>query len=289
MVSVGTHRLHLYCEGAGGPAVILESGIGSGWETWSSVVAGLTPFSTVCVYDRSGYGWSESGPRSDRATAARITDEFHSLLVNASMPGPYILIAHSFGAYIARLYADRYPDRLLGLVFVDPSQEDEPHLHSMYRTIHGLIPPTGLPGLAPFFEGDRALPPALRTAPAAFRRRSLMGFSDSQARAARRELSSLDTSEAEVRAAHFPPGLPLIVITATHIVTTDRIGDPEMPNTSRHFELQAKLAALSSRGRQIVVKSGHLIQLERPDSIVSAVRQLMDCCLTRLQSENKAP
>jgi pimeloyl-ACP methyl ester carboxylesterase len=282
MVSVGTHRLHVYCEGKGTPLVVIESGIGAGWETWDSVVAGLTSFSRVCVYDRSGYGWSESG--SDGDTASVAAGEFHSVLVNAPVPGPYILVAHSFGAYIARIYADRFRSEVVGLVFVDPSHEDEAHLHSLNRTLHGLIPPSGLPGLAPFVEGEHALPPVLREAPVAFQNRFLVGLSYNQAVAVRHELASLDASEAEVRAARFPSDVPLTVITATHIVTTDRIGQPEMPNPPRHFELQAGLAKLSSRGRQIVVTSGHQVQMERPDLIVRSVRQLIDCCATPLHS-----
>jgi pimeloyl-ACP methyl ester carboxylesterase len=280
MVSIGTHRLHVYCEGRGAPVVIIEPGIGSGWETWGSAVAGLTRFSRVCVYDRSGYGWSE--PRLDGVTASVAAGEFHSVLVNAPVPGPYILVAHSFGAYIARIYADRFRSELLGLVLVDPSHEDEARLHSLKRTVHGLIPPSGLPGLAPFVEGEHALPPVLIEAPSAFQNRFLVGLSYNQAVAVRHELASLDASEAEVRAARFPRDVPLTVITATHIVTTDRIGQPEMPNPPRHFELQASLAKLSSRGRQIVVKSGHQVQMERPDLIVSSVRQLIDCCTAPL-------
>lgn len=233
------------------------------------MVAGLTSFSRVCVYDRSGYGWSDPGPND--ATASLAASEFHSVLVNAQIRGPYILVAHSFGAYIARIYADRFRGDLLGLVFVDPSHEDEAHEHSLNRTLHRLVPASGLPGLEPFVEGEHALPPALQGAPVAFRHRFFVGLTYNQAVAVRRELASVDASEAEVRAARFPRDLPLTVITATHIVTTDRIGQPEMPNGPRHFELQASLAELSSRGRQIVVKSGHLVQMEWPDLIVRSV------------------
>jgi|HubBroStandDraft_6_1064221.scaffolds.fasta_scaffold273004_2 pimeloyl-ACP methyl ester carboxylesterase len=282
MVSIGTgtHRLHFYCTGSGGPVVMIESGIGSGWETWGAVVTELAHFSRVCVYDRSGYGWSEPEPESgpDAATAPRLADEFRSLLLNGPVPGPYILVAHSFGAYIARIYADRFRGDLLGMVLVDPSHEDEGHLHSMYRTFRNLIPPSGIPALRAFIEGDRALPPFLKAPPALFRRRFFVGLSDNQAVASRRELASLDASEAAVRSAHFPRDLPLIVITATHIVTTGDARKPEMPNPPRHFELQASLAKLSSQGRQIVVHSGHLVQLDQPDAIVRAVRELISCC-----------
>lgn len=282
MVSVGTQRLHVYCEGKGAPVVIIEPGIGGGWETWGSVIAGLTGFSRVCVYDRSGYGWSE--PRLNGATASLEAGELHSALVNAPVPGPYLLVAHSFGAHIARLYADRFRGDLLGLILVDPSHEDEARLHSLYRALHNLIPPSGLQGLKPFIEGQHALPPLLREAPAAFQNRFLVGLSYNQAVAVRQELASLDASEAEVRSARFPRELPLTVITATHIVTTDRIGQPEMPNVPRHFELQASLSQMSSRGRQIVVKSGHQVQMERPDLIVRSVRELIDCCAARLHA-----
>ena len=66
MVSVGTHRLHLHCQGNGKPLVLLESGL-SGWsQDWARVQPELARHTQVCSYDRAGYAWSDEAPRQDR-------------------------------------------------------------------------------------------------------------------------------------------------------------------------------------------------------------------------------
>src|ERR1700730_15267044 len=103
MIRVDGHRLHLYCTGRGTPTVVIEPGMGTDWVSWRSVSLKLAEVTRVCVYDRAGYGWSDAGPRP--RTAGRIATELHALLTNAEIGGPYILVAHSFGGYVTRIYA----------------------------------------------------------------------------------------------------------------------------------------------------------------------------------------
>src|SRR5271165_3618686 len=112
--ALGTHRLHLYCTGKGEPAIVIESGLGTDWVSWQLVTLDLAARNRVCVYDRAGYGWSEPGPRP--RTALRLALELHSLLDRGGVPGPYVLVAHSFGSHVARLFAARFPGSLKGLV-----------------------------------------------------------------------------------------------------------------------------------------------------------------------------
>ena len=62
MVDIGGHRLHLHCLGHGGPAVILESGLGSDSTAWALAPPEVAKFTKVCAYDRAGYAWSDPGP-----------------------------------------------------------------------------------------------------------------------------------------------------------------------------------------------------------------------------------
>src|SRR5579863_6777704 len=62
MISVGDHKLQLYCMGHGSPAVVIEPGMGTDWVAWRLVIPHLLESGKVCVYDRAGYGWSEPGP-----------------------------------------------------------------------------------------------------------------------------------------------------------------------------------------------------------------------------------
>lgn len=273
LVSVGEYRLHLYCVGSGNPAIILESGLGSDWTSWRLVAPALTRFSRVCMYDRAGYGWSEPGPRP--RTAARLSDELHLLLENAHVPQPYVLVAHSFGAYPARVFAARFRRSLAGLTLVDPADEDEPDLEpSLGRRIHNNLPPTGLAGLFRLIRGESAIPPELREAAPEYRNRYMAGGSYDEAAAERAEYHALAESKAQARAAAFPPDLPLTVITATYIVAPGH-GGAELDASPGHAALQARLARMSSRGEQIIApNSGHSVQLDRPQLVIDAIQRM---------------
>ena len=81
----------------------------------------------VCVYDRAGYGWSDPGPMP--RTAEQIAAELHALL-EASQHRRIVLVAHSFGGYVARIYAGKYGQTLGGLVLVDPTEQDPAQIPS---------------------------------------------------------------------------------------------------------------------------------------------------------------
>jgi pimeloyl-ACP methyl ester carboxylesterase len=118
MVSVGNHKLHINCMGEGSPTVILESGAPATSIEWSAWVQPEVAKATrVCAYDRAGLGWSESGPGP--RDAEQITSELHTLLENAGIESPYILVGHSVGGHHVRVYAERYPDEVAGMVLVD--------------------------------------------------------------------------------------------------------------------------------------------------------------------------
>lgn len=275
MVSAGGHKLHLYCIGSGSPTVIIEPGIGVDWSGWYRVAPELARSNRICVYDRGGYGWSEAGPQP--RTARQLADELHSLLSTAEVAGPYILVAHSFGGYIARTYASRYRDSLAGVVLVDPSNEDEPlPPRPLLRKIAALFPPVDVQRLPRLFEGAGALQPEFKTLPFGFQERFLIGAPARQLNAEREEIAALPQSEAEVRAIRFPRDLPLIVISARHIISPHEYFPPPVPEPlPMHRELHAKLAAESASGRLIAAQnSGHMIQMDQPKLIIQAVRDI---------------
>jgi pimeloyl-ACP methyl ester carboxylesterase len=123
LVSVGSHRLHIRCAGDGGPPVIFDAALGGSSLSWSLVHPAVARVTRACSYDRAGFGWSDAGPLP--RTAGRIADEFHQLLRAAAVPPPYVLVGHSYGGLVMRLYASRQPNDVAGLVLIEPAIPEE--------------------------------------------------------------------------------------------------------------------------------------------------------------------
>jgi len=120
LVDVGGWRLHLNCTGEARPSqptVILESGLGDFSVEWSLVQPGVAAFARVCSYDRAGDGWSDLGPHP--RTMRQIVYELHTLLDNAGVKRPLVLVGHSYGGWLVRLYASSYPAEVVGMVLVE--------------------------------------------------------------------------------------------------------------------------------------------------------------------------
>jgi pimeloyl-ACP methyl ester carboxylesterase len=121
-VDIGGYHLHLVCAGHGSPTVVFKSGWPGGSSGWVLVAPTITLQTRVCVYDRAGTGASDAGP-SPR-TPLHMVHELHLLLTRAHLPGPYVLVGHSFGGLLVRFFAATSPRDVAGLVLIDSSVFD---------------------------------------------------------------------------------------------------------------------------------------------------------------------
>src|SRR5690606_19614011 len=121
MVDVGGYRLFANLDGDG-PVVAWLTGIGEPWSSWSATLAQLGRPAARLVYDRGGVGAREPVPEPQRPRPySHFAEELARLLVALNATEPVILVAHSFGCNIARVFARRYPTRVAGLVLAEPS------------------------------------------------------------------------------------------------------------------------------------------------------------------------
>src|SRR5262249_14840208 len=127
-------RMYLDCHGAGVPAVVLVAGGKASADDWTmsapgskNVFSAVAEFTRVCAYDRPGTPVGEAPSRSDPVaqptTAADAVGDLHALLAAARITTPVVLVGHSYGGLIVRLYAMTYPGEVAGMVLVDALTE----------------------------------------------------------------------------------------------------------------------------------------------------------------------
>ncbi|GKZ54913.1 hypothetical protein AnigIFM63309_000070 [Aspergillus niger] len=148
-ISIGPHKLYLHLHGpprTTQPLTIFLAGAGDVSSSYTAVIRLLSPFAPCLVYDRTGLGRSDV-PDLDtkyKPSATLAASELHTLLTNAELPPPYILVGHSYGAIIAREYLHLYPADIGGMVLAEGSTEhqyklfeDNPNLDSDLAALLG--------------------------------------------------------------------------------------------------------------------------------------------------------
>jgi pimeloyl-ACP methyl ester carboxylesterase len=121
LIDVEGRKISLKVAGSGAPTVVLEYGLGGSSSDWENIFPNVARFTRVVSYDRAGYGKSEPGPQP--RSQERLAKELHTLLHNAGIMPPYVLVGHSLGGANIRAFAYLFKDEVAGLVFVDPFQE----------------------------------------------------------------------------------------------------------------------------------------------------------------------
>jgi pimeloyl-ACP methyl ester carboxylesterase len=235
-IDAGGHSLNMLIGGEGSPTVIFEAGFGAGLTSWATVQSSAARFARTVSYDRAGLGQSEAGPKP--RAAKQIAAELHSALQKAGIAPPYVLVGHSFGGIYARVFADLYPQEVVGMVLIDPSQEA-------------------------FDDWTRTHQEAQRSGRDEEMARGTQGLRD--------ESAELSASYGQARAAKVPTGIPVILLTATKDETMP--AEVRKVWVQLHEDWIAKVPG----GKHIVVEnSGHFIQGEQPQVVVDAIKQVVD-------------
>ena len=298
LVSVGRRRMNIYCSGNGSPTVVLDAGLGDGTLVWRYVQGPIARYTRVCSYDRAGMGFSD--PTTSSRDAGAVVSDLHALLRGAGITPPYVMVGHSIAGLYSRLYADRYPREVVGLVLVDPSTEYEDALYEK------IAPERHKKGLSELHDAQRAC--ATDVSKCTLANLALLktqlkaggcpkvdptdcaaneGFYSQQLVRSSYwkdelfESLAFPTSSAEVRAEQRPyRDMPLIVLSAGH---PDNSPGGTLSAAQQQtiwmgeVRLQDRVAALSSRGVRFTIQgSGHLIQEEQPSAVISAVDEVVD-------------
>jgi pimeloyl-ACP methyl ester carboxylesterase len=269
-------RSQLHCIGDGSPIVLLEAGLDiNGSFSWRRVQPDVAVTTRVCAYDRAGILWSE--PRQEPRDARRIADELHALLAAASEPPPYVMVGHSLGGLLVRVYARRFKGEVVGFVLVDSAHPLQNWRMPRMEMAFKEAPPPPLvtkfrPLMTKFLSRTgvtRLTTDPPKDPPLAFARTSLS--------AVHAEVQAFVEICAQAAETGKLGDLPLVVLTAGRRFPMS--GMSEKTQNAFHdtrFALQAELAMLSTNSDQRVSpRAGHYIQLDDPDAVVTAIEDVV--------------
>jgi len=292
LVPVQNGRLHAYSEGRGEPTIVLESGIAASSLNWRALQSELAQFARVISYDRAGFGWSEAAltPR----TIDNLVSELEKMLDGLGISGPLILVAHSFGSLIARAYCYRNPDRMVGLVLLDPIDCE----------LWGTLSPEGQARLALGARLSRRgawlarvgvvrfslmlVSAGARTLPKRIARMASGTGGESVLARVTGEVSKMPRELLPAVSAHWsrPQSFETLAQYLSQLtqcvneIPYASLGDLSLivisaeNATESEIREHRKLASLSSLSEHIVAeRSGHWIQLDRPDLVVSSLQR----------------
>jgi pimeloyl-ACP methyl ester carboxylesterase len=296
MIDLDGFRLHLECAGHGRPTVVFDAALAGSSLSWTYVLPAVAEFTRACAYDRAGFGQSDRGPLP--RTAGRLADELHTLLLKSGEPPPYVLVGHSYGGLVTRIFAARYPAVTAALVLVDPAHPEDwvaPAPKEQARIDRGVaLCRQGLwacrLGVAPvvsvlvgagaigaaravvnaFTRGglgggdtDWLLAPLWKLPPDVRRRLRAYWTRTGFFEALGSQIASMPTSAAETLEASTGGygDLPLVTIS---------LSNPDAHRVRR----QDALAGQSTQGRHVVAtNSGHWIPLDEPGTVVAEIRR----------------
>jgi pimeloyl-ACP methyl ester carboxylesterase len=267
LVDVGGYRLHINCTGTGSPTVVIDAGLGDWSTSWGGYVQPEVAKTTrVCTYDRAGMGWSEAGPLP--RDAAQFAKELHTLLQNANIPGPYVMVGHSLGGLEVRVFVHDYSSEVAGVVLIEsmnpkqltqsPTVQAQSESQSQPFSFQAMLARFGiarllvkLPGIAPSVPVNEEAYYPLYVRP-------------QYLQATTNESQGMPASGVQAAAVKTFGDLPLIVLTA------------KLNNIPGWQEWQTELLQLSSNSQQLFAEnSGHNVQAEEPEAAIAAIIQMV--------------
>lgn len=275
LVEIGNgRRMHVYELGsADGPTVILEAGLCATSLNWRALQKAIAPFARVLAYDRAGLGWSDAAPGA--RSALNLTVELKTMLEAAQIEPPYVLVGHSFGAWIVQRFADLYPGDVSAVILLDPPQLEEcseiprgirlakcaeflAHC-GVLRTLIKLLSRKALSSGQLTRRVTRQvakLPRELWPVVAAH------WCNPSFYRTAIAYLEALPATIEEMAAVAPLKDVPTVVISANENRSIDRISVEAIAPGARHIR---------------ATESGHWIHLDEPELVIGIVRDMVAC------------
>ncbi|WMW80054.1 alpha/beta hydrolase [Undibacterium cyanobacteriorum] len=241
MVTVSNGQLHSIEAGEGPYTVIFESGFMSDLSVWHKVAPAITKQAKIIVYSRAGVG--KSPARSQPLNLSQHTDELKQLIDGLQIKTPIVLVGHSYGGWVVREFAAKYPQQIAGLVLVDPANE------SLELELRKINPEKVMQDQKRL---ESMAPPA-----------------------AKADLALVQKifDEAKLPTTSAIPDVPMAILTSTQVTRNNPFYQETAPALAVKRELHSRLFTQFSNGAHIVTnQSGHHIQLDEPHLVIEAIK-----------------
>jgi pimeloyl-ACP methyl ester carboxylesterase len=295
LVDIGGYRLHIDVRGKGSPTVIFIAGATAFSIDWALVAPEISKITTAVTYDRPALAWSDPGPMP--RTFAQDIYELHELLDKAGVKAPYILVGHSLGGIIARLYEKKYPGDVKGMVLVDATSEDATlFMNGKIRRLRELsqnrqIPPvktkvdtmTKVPSMKELEEGWKMMgEPKIERPfdqlPVKYQQQRIWAL-----RQPKVLLADNGNYWAEDFATMFADSTYFLGNKPVYVLSSGRDAFAKSTDTVmkaiwvEKLEQKERMANLSSNSKHIITtKSGHEIHLEEPVLVINAIKEVLN-------------
>ena len=290
MIDVAGRKMLLLCRGTGSPTVVLEAGLDVGGIIgWSLVQDSIARTTHTCAYNRAGIVWSEPSPGPHNAIT--IAADLHALLAAAGEKPPYVMVGHSLGGPYIMTYTKYHGGDVAGLVFVDASHPDQvkrmaavigkmPDASLRIFNIAAALSWTGIVRLMSSKVTLPKLPPDRVAAMQGYLPRSLGGELQ--------EAAGMDATFAEAGSFRNLGDRPLVVLTSMAPLDTTAVKTLKLtPEKAKAYKEEWRImhdeeASWSSTSRhELVHDATHYIQIDRPDVVIRAVREVVDSVRAR--------
>ena len=247
LINIGECQLNFQIIKGGSITILLEAGGGMDSTEWSKLVPEIASKTgaTVVAYDRAGFGKSDlpEFPYDMRQESKWLVIALKKLGIDKDL----ILVGHSYGGWLIRLITTTWPDKVIGMVFIDPfSTEFVDILGVKYLDDHPMT------GKLPF---DTSKPEKLTK----FQRALARMVSD-----------GLGRKTEIMRKTTIPEGIPVRLITSGKAM----LPKPEEQAAWRksHQQIVEKIS-----GAKLIVaeQSGHMIPYSQPKLIIDTIIEIV--------------
>jgi hypothetical protein len=246
-VEIDGHKQHILDMGTGSPVVIFITGAGADLKNFSIVQTEIAKLTRTLSYDRAGIGLSEE--LNTERTVDHFAVELNEILEKENIEPPYLVVSHSLGGFIARWYVHAYPDKVAGMVLIDPAYEG-------------------------FMD-------TIRNTRSADQRRRMKDMVDlgivNKPKSSRKELEMLQKDEELMRSTRLPLQIPITMLTSGRFSDEERKAGVTAEDIEKWVRFHERLQLQAPQLKHIVTeKSGTFIHQEEPELVIAEIKSMLE-------------